>query len=266
MTAGLAELPMYTAPQRVNDASETWLARTLELLGARRTSWADGDLHRLFRAPDLLFTQTCGYPLMTALRGQVRLVGRPDFDLPHSQGGKHCSLLLVRDDEPRTSLAALRGCRGAANNPDSNTGMNLLRYALAPWQQGGRYFSKLHWSGSHRQSLAWLRAGKVDLIAVDSVTFAYLTLHAPEETAGVRLLLRSAPSPALPYITAGDKTQAERVRTALNQALIDCPQAAQVLRIREVLPASEADYEVLLGYEREAVALGLPELHPRDAR
>lgn len=262
MTRAIAELPMYTAPEAVRHTSEAWIAHTLELLGVRRQRWQGDDLHALFLTPDLLFTQTCGYPLITALRGRVRLVGRPDFDLPHSAGGEHCSLLLVREDEPRNDLDSLRGCRGAANNPDSNTGMNLLRHALAPWQRDGRYFSELQWSGSHRQSLAWLREGSVDLIAMDSVTFAYLALHSPAETRGVRLLQRSAPSPALPYITAADEADARDIREAMNQALEQHPQLSTALRIRRILPVVEADYQVLLDYEREAVSLGLAMLHP----
>ncbi|GLK88892.1 phosphate/phosphite/phosphonate ABC transporter substrate-binding protein [Pseudomonas turukhanskensis] len=257
MPRGHAELLMYPAPEPVRQASEQWLTRTLALLDAERLPWAGSDVHALFRTPELLLTQTCGYPLMTQLRGQVRLVGRPDFDLPHSHNGEHCSLLLVREDETRNSLPALRGCRGAANSLDSNTGMNLLRHALAPWQQDGRYFSSLELSGSHRQSLAWLREGRVDLIAVDCVTFAYLALYAAEEVTGLRLLQTSAPSPTLPYITAADEQQAQRIRAALNQALLDEPEAAQVLRIRQVLPASEADYQVLLTYERHAAELGV---------
>lgn len=262
MTPAIAELPMYTAPEVIRSASEEWITRTLELLGVRREHWQGNDLHALFLAPELLFTQTCGYPLMTTLRGRVGLIGRPDFDLPHSTGGEHCSLLLVREDEPRNDLGALRGCRGAANSSDSNTGMNLLRHAVAPWQCDGRYFSELQWSGSHRQSLAWLREDRVDLIAVDSVTFAYLALHSPAETDGVRLLQRSAASPALPYITSAGETQASDIRAAMNLALQQQPQLADALRIRRVLAAVEADYEVLLDYQREAVERGLAALHP----
>ncbi|MFV3330913.1 phosphate/phosphite/phosphonate ABC transporter substrate-binding protein [Pseudomonas sp. NY15437] len=262
MTRALAELPMYTAPDVVREASDAWIARTLALLGVHREPWSGDDLHALFLNPQLLFTQTCGYPLMTALRGRVRLVGRPDFDLPHSAGGEHCSLLLVREDDPRHHLDALRGCRGAANSPDSNTGMNLLRHALAPWQRGSRYFGELHWSGSHRQSLAWLREGRVDLVAIDSVTFAYLALYSPGETSGVRLLQRSAPSPALPYITGAGEAQAGEIREALSLALEQQPEVRAALRIRRVLPAAEADYEVLLDYEREAAERGLAALHP----
>jgi len=262
MIAGFAELPMYPAPEPIHTAAEAWIAHTLQLLGAQRRPWRGENLHRLFREPDLLFAQTCGYPLMTGLQDRVRLVGRPDFDLPYCAGGEHHSLLLVRERESRCDLATLRGCRGAANSADSNTGMNLLRHALAPWHLDGRFFTDFAWSGSHRQSLRWLREGRADLIAVDSVTFAYLQFHAAEEIQGVRVLQLSAPSPTLPYITTGDESQARQIREALNRALEELPQVAGILHIRQVLPASPADYEILLRYEKAAVERGLATLHP----
>lgn len=46
----------------------------------------------------------------------------------------------------------------------------------------------------------------------------------------------------------------------MNQALEDLPEVAGTLAIRSVLPAREADYQVLLDYQREAEELGLPRL------
>jgi hypothetical protein len=51
-------------------------------------------------SPDLLLTQTCGY-LMTLLRDQVRIVGRPRYELPDASAGNHCSLILSRADDAR---------------------------------------------------------------------------------------------------------------------------------------------------------------------
>jgi hypothetical protein len=46
----------------------------------------------------------------------------------------------------------------------------------------------------------------------------------------------------------------------MNQALKDLPEIAAVLAIAEVLPASEADYQVLLQYERAAMDMGITQL------
>ncbi|MBT2374071.1 phosphate/phosphite/phosphonate ABC transporter substrate-binding protein [Pseudomonas fluorescens] len=262
MSEHYAELLMYVAPQQVLEANEQWLARILERLDVTRRT-ADGlDLPSLWRTPELLLTQTCGYPLMTQLRGQVRLIGRPRYELPDSSAGNHCSLLLTRDDNPRTTLADFFGSRGVINSEDSNSGMNLLRERLAPLHHQGRFFASVVISGGHRDSLRWLREDRADLAAIDSVTFAYLARFAPEEVAGLRIVTRSAISPTLPYIGARGLSDEYilQVRQAMNQALQDQPQVVEILGVQEVLPASEADYRVLLDYRQQAQALGFERL------
>jgi ABC-type phosphate/phosphonate transport system substrate-binding protein len=265
MPQGFAELLMYVAPERVTQAQEQWLSRVLELLASSRLN-AEAlphkvldlkvlDLKALWLSPELLLTQTCGYPLMTQLRGQVQVVGRPVYQLPHSQDGNHCSLIMARADDPRRTLEDFRGSRGLVNALDSNSGMNLFRHSLAAFHQKGRFFSQVSMSGGHRNSLHALKAGEGDLAAIDSVTFDYLARDHSEEVQGLKIVARSAIGPCLPYITRIG-ADAEAIRQAMNQALRECPQVAQVLAISEVLPASEEDYQVLLRYEREAQELG----------
>ena len=263
MIQGFAQLSMYTAPVRVQQASETWLARIVQLLRAERLS-GELELPQLWLSPQLLLAQTCGYPLMTLLRDKVRLIGRPVYELPRSADGNHCSLLLVRADDPRTRLTEFRDSHGLINSEDSNSGMNLLRHQIAPLQRDGRFFGRISATGGHRNSLRWLKEGRGDLAAIDSVTHDYLARDSSEELAGLRILARSAISPCLPYITAlgVNAVQAEQIRAAMNQALLDLPEVAQVLAIGEVLSASAADYQVLLDYERQARDAGLPWLRP----
>ncbi|MBK5528031.1 PhnD/SsuA/transferrin family substrate-binding protein [Pseudomonas sp. TH06] len=252
------ELLMYVAPEPIREANERWIARILEQLGHARLS-ADGlSLPELWLSPDLLLTQTCGYPLMTALRGQVRIVGRPRYELPDASAGNHCSLILSRADDPRKSLADFRSSRGVINSEDSNSGMNLLRHRLAPLQQDGHFFASVGISGGHRESLRWLREDLADLAAVDSVTYAYLAHYAAEEVSGLHVVARSALSPTLPFITVASATdeQVEQLRQVMNQALRELPAVAQTLRLAEVLPATEGDYRVVLDYQCEAEDLG----------
>ncbi|NUU35016.1 phosphate/phosphite/phosphonate ABC transporter substrate-binding protein [Pseudomonas sp. C2B4] len=262
MTQHLAELLMYVAPEPIREANERWLALILERLGARRRSAEGLSLMDLWLSPHLLLTQTCGYPLMTALRGQVRVLGRPRYEMPDASGGNHCSLLLGRADDPRPSLPDFHGSRGVINGEDSNSGMNLLRHRLAPLHRDGQFFAGVGISGSHRESLRWLREDRADLAAVDSVTYAYLARYAAEEVAGLRVVARSAISPTLPYITASSVSdeQAEEIRQVMNQTLGELPEVAQVLGLREVLPASEGDYQVIIDYQQEAEALGVGRL------
>ncbi|WP_367085477.1 PhnD/SsuA/transferrin family substrate-binding protein [Pseudomonas sp. HOU2] len=252
------ELLMYTAPEPIRLANERWISRILEHLGHSRLDAASLSLPELWLSPDLLLTQTCGYPLMTLLRDQVRIVGRPRYELPDATAGNHCSLILSRADDARKTLADFRGSRGVINSEDSNSGMNLLRQRLAPLHRDGQFFATVGISGAHRESLRWLREERADLAAIDSVTYAYLAQHAPQEVSGLRVVARSALSPTLPFITVANATdeQIEQLRRVMNQALGELPDVAQILGLPEVLPASESDYRILLDYQREAVELG----------
>ena len=258
MSGRYAELAMYVAPQQVSEANERWLTRILALLQHTRGDTRGLGLLELFRAPELLLSQTCGYPLLTQLRGQVQLIGRPHYEWPDSSGGEHCSVIVSRDADSRRDLAAFAGSRGVINDQHSNSGMNLLRHCLAPLQRGGRFFASVAVSGAHRQSLRWVREGWADLAAIDSVTFAYLARYAPAEVAGLRVVARTASSPTLPYITAlnAGPESAERIRQAMNTALQQLPEVAATLGLREVLPASEADYQKVLDYRQEAAEFG----------
>ncbi|BBP59963.1 PhnD/SsuA/transferrin family substrate-binding protein [Pseudomonas sp. St316] len=252
-----SDLSMYLAPARVLQAQEAWLQRVLEILGERREQKQIVDPMSHWLSPGLLLSQTCGYPFITSLRGRVRLVGRPSYELAHSSGGEHCSLLLCRADSGVTDLAGFQGGHGLINAQDSNSGMNLLRHTLAGISDRG-FFSKLTFTGSHRESIRRLKGHDGDLASIDSVTYDYLARDNSDEIEGLRILARSVRTPCLPYITSIRRTatEADSVRHAMNEALTQLPEVSQALAIKAVLPASEADYECLLEYERSATHRG----------
>ncbi|WP_338473477.1 PhnD/SsuA/transferrin family substrate-binding protein [Pseudomonas sp. MS646] len=248
-----SDLSMYLAPARVVQAQEAWLQRVLELLGERREQKRIVDPASQWLAPDLLLSQTCGYPFITSLRANVRLVGRPSYALAHSSGGDHCSLLLCRADSTVTDLVGFQGSHGLINAQDSNSGMNLLRHTLAGISDHG-FFSKMTLTGSHRESMRRLKDHDGDLASVDSVTYDYLARDNSDEINGLKILAQSVRSPCLPYITSIRRTatDADSIRAAMNEALKQLPEVSRTLALTEVLPASEADYECLLAYERHA--------------
>jgi len=120
------------------------------------------------------------------------------------------------------------------------------------------FFSKLSVTGSHRESLRRLKAYDGDLASIDSVTYDYLARDNSDEIEGLRILVRSVRSPCLPYITSLRRTaaDADSIRNAMNEALSQLPEVSRDLAIKQVLPASEADYECLLEYERSALHCG----------
>lgn len=256
-----AALPMYVAPAEVQAASQEWLRESLALLGlGADLKLPEGDLVRFWRDPDLLLGQTCGYPLMTQLRGQVRVIGRPLYRLPDSRSGFHCSLLVVRRDDPRSSLEAFRDSALVINAEDSNTGMNLLRHRLLSLQEQGRFFASVAVSGAHRQSLREVVAGRADISAVDSVTWHYLTRFSPRETAELKVIGQTAPSPTLPLISSlavSDQLASELI-VALNESLKASARLRNVLSLDGVLASDEADYQCLLDYQQQAIDANYP--------
>src|ERR1700730_11605774 len=58
------------------------------------------DLHTFWRRPDLLISQTCGYPLMRGLREQVQLIATPQFNAPGCEGANYSSVLVTGVDAP----------------------------------------------------------------------------------------------------------------------------------------------------------------------
>ena len=107
-----------------------------------------------WRDPQLLLSQTCGYPLTHALAGAVQLVGVFRYDAPGCDGIFCSSQLVARTEYASRSLADFRGLRVAFNSDDSQSGYNALRAAVAPMAQRGRFFAEALSTGGHAASMA----------------------------------------------------------------------------------------------------------------
>jgi len=255
----VAALTMYVEPAEVRDAYRQ-LAEAVALRLGTTLEPAPEELPALWSHPELLLAQTCGYPWATRLRGQVRLVAAPRYRFDGCEGAEHCAFILVPETLEASSLADLRGKRVALNSLDSNTGMNLLRQAVAPLTERGRFFGEVIVSESHANSLALLQQGHADVAAVDAVTYGYLQRAEPERVTGLRPLQRTRRSPALPFITAASRSDAEvqALREALSDSLAADPKLAERLAIEGFTAVDETTYLPLLDWRREAVEQGYP--------
>lgn len=160
-------------------------------------------------------------------------------------------MLLCEADSAVTDLRAFQGTHGLINAQDSNSGMNLLRHTLAGISDRG-VFSKLTFTGSHRESMRRLKAGEGDLASIDSVTYGYLARDNSYEIEGPRILVRSARSPCRPYITSiGQKAVgAASIRSAMSEALSQLPEVSRDLAFKEVLPDRVTETRLLLEMSR----------------
>ncbi len=264
-----ASLPMYGLPEleAVNDGWWHGLARHFERAGLRDVP---GRLiqpeHRLahWRDPNLLFSQTCGYPLINSLDGWVKLLATPCYTAAGCTGANYRSVLVVASSSTARALADMQGSRCVVNEPTSHSGYNILRSMVAPLAQGDRFFENVAVSGSHRRSIEMVGTGIADLAAVDCVTYGLLEAHAPAALAGTRSLSMSPAAPALPYITGGRVSDNEvtRLRAGLSAACAD-PALADIraaLLLDGVMTNGSDSYQCIREYELQASNIGYPKL------
>ncbi len=265
----LASLPMYDLPEAAEATAELWrgLARHFRAAGIeevpdRLTPRPVLPGHWL--SPDLLFSQTCGYPLRNALRGRVRLIAAPCYAASGCAGPSYSSLLLVRAESTWRSLAGLEGARAAFNGRDSQSGYNVPRFMVAPFARKGRFFGEVIETGSHAASLEAVAAGRADVAAVDCVSFALLARYRRPALEGLRELCRGPAMPSLPYVTARgcDDDRLTRLRSALRAAMADpaLAEARAALLLTGIAIVPESDYRRIDEMEARAVAQGYPVL------
>jgi ABC-type phosphate/phosphonate transport system substrate-binding protein len=259
----IAALPMYDVTPALATEWRAWLADVLRMVKpACRIVEPDEELHGFWRRPNLLISQTCGYPLMHGLREQVQLIATPRFDAPGCEGAHYSSVLVTRADAQFDTLASCRGARAAYNQDDSNSGMNVFRHAVAPLARDGAFFSAVIRTGSHLGSLRAVAEHRADVAAIDCVTFAFVCDEMPELARQVRRIGMTAAAPGLPLIAADTVPQAtiEALREALNEALTTQPERAKRLRLQGFSALPLTDYERIEQLENEARAAGYTRL------
>jgi len=264
-------LPMYDwievrdATRELESALQGALSAALGLSDRDFRPWPeDGDLIDTWCDPDLLLTQTCGYPLTHALQGKVRLVGAPHYDADGCDGPFYCSQLVVRKDSPYQSLENLRARRAVFNSPDSQSGMNTFRHAVAQLRAAQVFFSEVIESGAHLASLEAVAAGEAEIASIDAVCWSLASRELPDLTQQLRPIARTAPAPGLPFITSNRFSDEEA--DLLADTVAEVLASAETLKVRERLgivgfsKLTVEDYAGILAMEREAAELGYPAL------
>lgn len=265
----VASLMMYDQPAAARSANDALWAALRDRMRARGFEAPDaldraGAYDSYWLRPDLAFAQACGFPYIRELKGKVRLVATPVFRHPGGEGARRASFVVARADETAGAIADLAGRRAAVNDWLSNSGMNLLRIAVAPFAREGRFFSDVLVTGGHMASIAAIREGRADVAAIDSVTWALHAAHAPETLAGIRIVGETPMGPGLPYITrfaAGD-AEVAALRESLAGAIADPANrdAVDTLGLTGIEILSDADYAALDAFDAEARRLGYPKV------
>lgn len=181
------------------------------------------DLRGHWRDPALLLGQTCGYPLVTELPGQVRVVGSLVYDAPGVQGVRNRSQLVVRADDPASSIEDFRGRTVAFNGTDSQSGYNALRALVAPLSVEGRFFGRALEAGYHLSAAEAVRDGRADIASIDCISLAGFRRYLPDSLRGLRVLGETDDFVGLPLITSlqTDDATLALLRRSLAETIAD---------------------------------------------
>jgi ABC-type phosphate/phosphonate transport system substrate-binding protein len=264
-----ASLPMYNLPEMRAVNARFWEALRGLLLEA--------GLHHLPASlsferppvpdrigPEVLFSQTCGYPLETIFRGQAVRLGTPSYGAPGCDGPTHCGFFIVPAGSKASELRDLRNSVFLLNHRHSNSGMNLPRRSLAEIAGGRKFFGCVVETGSQPGNLDRIARGEADATAVDCVTYAFWCRYRADAARQVRILVQTRPSPAIPFVTSAATPAAtvEALRAALRRIASEAryAQLRYDLLLDDIGDVPDAAYRGLLACEREAAELGYPEL------
>lgn len=214
-----ASLPMYDRAETTAANDRLWVGirDRLRQAGIGAPEALNRDLPEMmphWLSPDLVFSQTCGFPYRAKLHRHVTLVGTPDYGMEGCPPGHYRSVFVARRDDPREGLQAFDGARFAYNDGLSQSG-----WAAPQVHAEGLGISlpaSLR-SGGHRLSAHAVLEGAADLAALDAVTWRMLSRWEPE-MAGLRVIAHTEPTPGLPFITAGGRS-AEVVFAAAEAAI-----------------------------------------------
>ncbi|MBR9842002.1 MAG: PhnD/SsuA/transferrin family substrate-binding protein [Rhodobacteraceae bacterium] len=212
----IALLGMYDRPETAAANDRLWAGIRARLGAGPEKLCRDCDFMETWLSPDLLLSQTCGLPFRARLHDKVRLIGTPEHALPDCPPGHYNSVIVAHRDDADATLETL--CTGtlAYNDGLSQSGWaaphaHLAALDLTP--------AALLRTGGHRASAESVATGAARFAALDAVTWELIRRY-DAFASDLAEVTRTAPTPALPYITnaSGD---AEALASALEDAIAD---------------------------------------------
>lgn len=246
---GAVSLPMYDWPElhEANDRfwgllrgrlAEEGFDAPLELY--RRTP-----SHNLWRS-NFLFSQTCGYPYITALTDHVTILGVPVYDIEGCGPGTYRSAIIARRDCAVDDISKTAPFRFAYNSLDSLSGYRCLSPLVG---DPSAFFETGFSTGGHRASADAVAAGEADIAAIDCVSWHHYQRAEAENVAALKVIGWAPEFPALPFITAIGRSKAEQaaLSRALRATVSDNHNdaALQTLRLTGVIDPDEGSYKAL---------------------
>ena len=218
----------------------------------------------LLRDPRLLIGHTCGYPLMRFLRDDLVPICVPLFDVPGCDGKRYSSQIIVPANSQIQNLADSRGSIAAINGRDSNSGMNVFRYAVAGLNGDKPFFEEVIESGSHYQSLVAVANNQAQVATIDCVSFALIKDQWPELIAQVRVIGFTEPTCGLPFVVPVNEFDSINIDEIINTLNIALSKLTDTNRRRLHLQGFEkvkySDYDSIMTLEKTATEANYAEI------
>lgn len=240
-----ASLPMYDLPEIRPSTDALW--------GLIRDSLADhgigtapeallrgGDPHHDWLRDDLVVSQTCGLPFVRELKGRVQMLGSPSYDIECGSGSYYS--VIVTGNGVEGELADISGRRMACNDLRSQSGFAAMLTHLQ--REGLPLPGKLMLSGAHLSSIELVARGEADFASIDAVTFMLARRHL-QAARSVRVIGKTEPMPALPYITSARfSLHADAMRQAISEAVAGLGESDRdALLMTGFVARQESDYQ-----------------------
>ena len=206
---------MYDRPETARTLDILWAAIRARLpFDAPAALTRSGDPWDHWTDPNLVLSQTCGYPYRTRLSDRVQLIGAPDCHLPGCPPGYYNSVFVVRAGDLRHELVAFSATRFAYNDALSQSGWAAAQNHAAAL---GFAFTHHVCTGGHRDSASAVADRRADIAAIDALSWRLIQRH-DAFAAQLREIGRTSPTPALPFITAPCR-DASGIRQALKASI-----------------------------------------------
>jgi len=234
----IAALPMYDRPE-VAQANDAFWHSIRQAVG-----YGPSDLTRdmgiwdIWQNPNLLLSQTCGYPFRARLHGQVTLIGTPDYGVPDCPAGYYNSVFIARANDPRHVLNDFHDASFAYNEPMSQSGWAA---PLSHMAAQNLTFARHVQSGGHVKSAQMVAENQTDIAAIDAVTWAMIKKYDGFASA-LKVVGRTPPTPGLPFIAAVGVNKS-KLFSALGKALLSLSaHTRDALQIKAVIDIPAAHY------------------------
>ncbi len=251
----IASLGMYDQPflQSANDVLWQALRHSITSIDAQID--VPEDLNRAmsladqWRSPDLLLSQTCGYPYITRYRDHLQIVATPVYKHTGCSQTSYSSFLIAARGASAV-LADYRGKRLAANAPDSLSGYISLQIKLHDEGMPRPFFDQCIFCSAHARALDMVAGGQADICCIDAVTYSLLTSDQPALAGSLQIIDHTSSFPALPLVTSKHTSAStvQSLRKALDHVVhsSDAATALNRLGISEFRQVPHDEYQQML--------------------